>query len=137
MKLLSAEDLSYSIPQPGGGVKSILNNISFCIGKGLTFGITGESGSGKTTLAKIIAGHLKPTGGRIILNITPLNKANPVQLLFQNTGNILNPLRKVFEVVSEAAYVSTDNERSAAEQRAEQLLNRIGINHELWNRRGL
>lgn len=51
-----------------------LHDITFKVGKGDSFGFIGVNGSGKTTLLKLIAGILKPTGGRIYTNgsITPL-----------------------------------------------------------------
>ncbi|MFB0565097.1 MAG: ABC transporter ATP-binding protein [Candidatus Aminicenantaceae bacterium] len=42
-----------------------LDDISFNVGKGTTFGVIGENGSGKSTLLKIIAGIAKPTSGRV------------------------------------------------------------------------
>jgi ABC-2 type transport system ATP-binding protein/lipopolysaccharide transport system ATP-binding protein len=42
-----------------------LEEISFKVEKGTTFGIIGENGSGKSTLLKVIAGIAKPTSGRV------------------------------------------------------------------------
>ena len=42
-----------------------LDDISFTVKKGLTFGVIGENGSGKSTLLKVITGIAKPTSGRI------------------------------------------------------------------------
>jgi ABC-2 type transport system ATP-binding protein len=64
----------------GGGKKNVidtfwaLQDISFQIKKGETFGIIGPNGSGKSTLLKILAGVTKPTKGEFKLNgvIAPL-----------------------------------------------------------------
>jgi len=45
-----------------------LKDISFSVGKGEVFGIIGPNGSGKTTLVKIIAGILRPTEGKVIVD---------------------------------------------------------------------
>lgn len=45
----------------------VLDEFSFTAGRGDIFMVTGRNGSGKTTLAKLIAGMLKPSGGRIIV----------------------------------------------------------------------
>ncbi|MBD3413032.1 MAG: ATP-binding cassette domain-containing protein [Candidatus Aminicenantes bacterium] len=42
-----------------------LDQISFKVGKGTTFGVIGENGSGKSTLLKVVAGISKPTSGRV------------------------------------------------------------------------
>ncbi len=53
---------------------TVLDNISFSIKKGSTFGIMGRNGAGKSTLLKLIAGIISPTSGKIIRNgkIVPL-----------------------------------------------------------------
>jgi len=45
-----------------------LDNVSFSIGHGETFGIIGPNGSGKSTLLKLIAKVLQPTNGEVIVN---------------------------------------------------------------------
>ncbi|MFQ5722073.1 MAG: ATP-binding cassette domain-containing protein, partial [Candidatus Aminicenantales bacterium] len=42
-----------------------LDNVTFKVAQGTTFGIIGENGSGKSTLLKIVAGITKPTEGKV------------------------------------------------------------------------
>jgi ABC-type polysaccharide/polyol phosphate transport system ATPase subunit len=44
---------------------SALDNVSFDVEKGTTFGVIGENGSGKSTLLKVITGIAKPTSGSV------------------------------------------------------------------------
>jgi ABC-type nitrate/sulfonate/bicarbonate transport system ATPase subunit len=46
----------------------VLQNISMAIHQGECVGLTGPSGCGKSTLANIAAGHIRPTGGRIVVD---------------------------------------------------------------------
>ena len=69
--MLELKNLSYSVEG-----KEILNNVNLTIEDGKFIVITGPNGGGKSTLAKIIAGILTPTKGRILLDeedITSLN----------------------------------------------------------------
>ena len=45
-----------------------LDNVSFSVEKGTTFGVIGENGSGKSTLLKVITGIAKPTSGSVIVD---------------------------------------------------------------------
>ncbi len=42
-----------------------LDNVSFTVDKGTTFGVVGENGSGKSTLLKVVSGINKPTSGEV------------------------------------------------------------------------
>jgi ABC-type polysaccharide/polyol phosphate transport system ATPase subunit len=45
-----------------------LEDVTFTVGRGETFGVIGANGSGKSTLLKLVAGILKPTAGRIAVD---------------------------------------------------------------------
>lgn len=84
--------------------KIILQNISFEVLENEILSIAGESGSGKTTLAKILAGILKPTFGEVnyfLKNNFYSNNISPVQMLFQNNGELINPYRTVGSILDE------------------------------------
>ena len=62
--MLSLEHIAWQLPQG----KCILRDISFTVPEGKLVVITGPNGGGKTSIAKIIAGLLAPTAGRILLD---------------------------------------------------------------------
>ena len=64
--MLELKNISLKV-QTGDGEKEILKNINLKIEDGFT-AITGPNGGGKSTLAKVIAGIMKPTSGKIIYN---------------------------------------------------------------------
>ena len=100
--ILSVKELTYSV-NTNSGRKIILDNISFTLEEGKILGIAGESGSGKTTLAKILCGLNIPDSGKIIFNnSTESTEKNNIQILFQNNGELLNPYRKVENILGEA-----------------------------------
>ena len=78
--------------------KFILSDISFTIEHGDILGIIGESGAGKTTLAKMVIGILKASSGVINYNSISLND---IQILFQNSTDLINPYRKVESLLAD------------------------------------
>ena len=62
--LIKAEKVSVRL-----GAKTILDDLSFTIGQGQAWAITGSAGSGKSTLAKVIAGRLSVSSGSLISNL--------------------------------------------------------------------
>jgi len=78
--------------------KFILSDISFKIGNGEILGIIGESGAGKTTLGKIVAGIIKASSGSLKYNSVKLNE---IQILFQNSSELINPYRKVESLLAD------------------------------------
>lgn len=108
--------------------KKILENISFKVERGEIVGLAGPSGGGKTTLAKIFAGIYKPTSGEILYNFSQTNQLAPnrIQLLFQNSEEIVNPFRKVKDILVEA--LQQKHEKSISnEGRLSELLSSVNI----------
>ena len=64
--MLELQHISYDVEQDGED-KGILHDINLKIGERFV-AITGPNGGGKSTLAKVIAGILVPTEGKIILD---------------------------------------------------------------------
>ncbi len=134
-KLLRVNNIAYSV-QGKDGKLSILDDITFELEKGRTLGIAGESGSGKTTLGKLLAGILTPSGGEIKFDLNPSNepRTSSVQILFQNNGEVLNPFRKVREVVEEAVKIKSG--RMGVEEKMIRLFQSLDFPSDLWGRKG-
>jgi ABC-type dipeptide/oligopeptide/nickel transport system ATPase subunit len=137
--ILKAENLSYSVLQKNEE-KLILKNISFELERNSVLGISGESGSGKTTLGKIIVGILKPTAGKISYYFSGNHKrVSPVQILFQNTGEIINPLRTIRSMIEAPSPEGIPPSRDKSPPKGEtleKLMKIVGIEKDLLNKRG-
>ncbi|MBN1302473.1 MAG: ATP-binding cassette domain-containing protein [Melioribacteraceae bacterium] len=86
-----------------------LKDISFYASKGEILGIVGLSGSGKTSIVKLLAGLYKADSGRITVNKTDLKdylSTKKLQILFQNSDDLINPLRTVSKMLYEAYALS-------------------------------
>jgi len=88
-----------------------VNNVSFNIREGESFGLVGESGSGKSTIAKMIVSLFKPSGGDIFFDNICVTKIKnnsemmkfrkQIQMIFQDPYSSLNGRLKVKDIVSE------------------------------------
>jgi ABC-type dipeptide/oligopeptide/nickel transport system ATPase subunit len=141
-KLVEITNLNYSVRPNSilnlGNEKIILKNISIDISPNEIIGITGESGSGKTTLIKLIAGVLKPSTGKI--KFTPQQewekvKTNPVQILFQNNNEILNPFRRIESIIEETIRIRNKADVNIAAER-ERIFDSVGFSKDLRSRKG-
>jgi len=93
-----------------------VDNVSFQVFKGETFGLVGESGCGKTTTGRTIIRLYKPTSGEVYFNGNridgKLNKAqtkavtSKMQMIFQDPVASLNPRMTVEEIISEGAKIN-------------------------------
>ncbi len=141
MPLLKVKNISYSVEVKEEKKKQfdILKNVSFEVEQGEILGICGESGGGKSTLAKVIAGIIIPDSGEIILDSnseSERKKSSPIQILFQNHGEVLNPFRKVQSIINEALKISGVDESKLPNER-EKVLSSVGFPEELYDRRGM
>lgn len=91
-----------------------VNNVSFSVKEGETFGLVGESGCGKTTLGKCIVRLLKPTEGKLLYNdegewkdLLSLKRKESfalrkkLQIVFQDPYSSLNPQHTILEAFDE------------------------------------
>ena len=88
-----------------------VNDVSFNIKEGESFGFVGESGSGKSTIAKMIVNLYKPSKGDIFFdnvcvtkikhNLEMMKFRKQIQMIFQDPYSSLNGRLKVKDIVSE------------------------------------
>lgn len=140
--LLKAENISFDAPSNDIFNKhktfEILKNISFELYENEVLGVAGESGSGKTTLVKLLAGINIPTAGKLELNLKndwAKVKTRPVQILFQNSSEIINPIRKVGEMIEEAVETRF-SEKAKSNELMIAALKLVGLDESFINRRG-
>lgn len=122
-----------------------LNQISFKVHKGETFGIVGESGSGKTTVAKAIMRMIPISLGDIYYKGKGINGrldrktkqmvTNEIQMIFQDPMASLNERAKVNYIVSEGLY-QKNNRLTNSEIKAlvEETLISVGLTPECEDR---
>jgi ABC-type dipeptide/oligopeptide/nickel transport system ATPase subunit len=135
-EILKLKNIGYTVEEKSRhNLKQILKGISFTLNKNDVIGISGESGSGKTTLAKIISGIISPTEGEVIfLGEKNKSRANPIQPLFQNNGEILNPLREIDKIVKEA--ITIVNGEKNTQLKMEEIFRSLNFPPHLWKRKG-
>jgi len=114
--ILELKNLVTRFPIYGGVLKRkvanvhAVENVSFSINEGETFGLVGESGCGKSSCGRSILRLVEPTSGDIILNgknLLSLNKSElrsarrDMQMIFQDPFSSLNPYMRVKDQISE------------------------------------
>lgn len=75
--LIEFRNVTFSIPAADGGMRAVLDDVSFGIERGTISCLIGTSGSGKTTLLRLMAGLIKPDDGEVLIegqNIVSLSE---------------------------------------------------------------
>ena len=134
--LLSVRNMDVCFGKKRKPFKAV-NNVSFDIYKGETFGLVGESGSGKTTIGRAIARINPTTAGEVYFKGEKINGkisrqldrqvTRQIQMIFQDPMASLNERAKVDYIVSEGLYSGehiSENERKA---RVEKALAEVGL----------
>ncbi|MEQ8599717.1 MAG: ABC transporter ATP-binding protein [Devosia sp.] len=113
-----------------------VNDVSFAIEKGKTFGLVGESGSGKSTCAKMIVGLLRPSSGQITVDGHDIwaggagykERRKRVQMIFQDPYASLNPRWRVADIIAEPMRtLGLARNRTEVDHRVAELLNRVRL----------
>lgn len=87
----------------GFGARPVLDGISVAIHPGEIVALQAPSGRGKTTLGRILAGYLRPHGGRVTLDGAPPpeRRLHPVQMIHQTPHAAVNPRWRMAQVLRE------------------------------------
>ncbi|MCH1624177.1 ABC transporter ATP-binding protein [Ferdinandcohnia quinoae] len=125
-----------------GQVKAI-NDVSFQLFKGETYGLVGESGSGKSTTGRTVMRLTEPTDGKVIYNqqnIFDLSKRElrPVrkelQMVFQDPFSSLNPRIRIGETLEEPLSIHALANKSERRERVFDMLEKVGMQVEHYYR---
>ena len=138
--LLSVQDLEVRFWTSRGTVHAV-NGVSFDVAPGETLGIVGESGCGKSVTSLALLGILPRAGratkgearfeGRDLLTLSQdeLRKirGREIAMIFQDPMTSLNPVLTVGRQIREALETHFHLDRKAADARATELLDQVGI----------
>jgi len=116
--------------------KIVLDEISFSILEGETFGIVGETGSGKSTLARTLVGIYKPKSGKIALMGKEINfrkrddllyLRNNVGIVFQDPVGSLNPRLKIREIIREGLAIEEKLSKMEQDKKIDEISDLVGL----------
>ena len=136
-----------------GQVVKAVDDVSFTVGDGETFGLVGESGCGKTTLGRCITRAVDPTSGEILLHrpagedgeaeTIDLASLPPkelkrvrldIQMIFQDPIGSLNPRMPLLQIIGEPMVVNGLARGEEVQRRVGELLVKVGLRAEYMNR---
>lgn len=113
-----------------------VDDVSFSIEAGETFGLVGESGSGKTTTGRCLLRLIEPTSGAVrfrdedVLGFSRrrLREARRgMQIVFQDPYSSLNPRMRARQIVEEPLIIHELGDRVARRDRVAELFRLVGL----------
>lgn len=116
-------------------VKAV-DDVSFHIYEGETFGLVGESGCGKTTVGRTILRLIPPTSGEVYLDGQNLfnmggselkAKRRDMQIIFQDPFSSLDPRMPVGESIAEGLKIHTNKSAQERYDIVVEMLTRVGM----------
>jgi ABC-type oligopeptide transport system ATPase subunit len=121
--------------QTGTLVKAV-DDVSFFIDAGETFGLVGESGSGKTTTGRCVLRLIEPTSGSVrfqgedVLGFSRRRMREArreMQIVFQDPYSSLNPRMRARQIVEEPLIIHRLGNASARRTRVAELFELVGL----------
>ena len=125
------------------GALRAVDGVSLDIARGETVGLVGESGCGKSTLARAVLGLVRPTGGDVVFDGTPLRDLpdaamrgmrRRMQMIFQDSFASLSPRMKVADIIAEPIDIHRRFDAARRRQRIEQVMGLVGLDPALASR---
>jgi peptide/nickel transport system ATP-binding protein/oligopeptide transport system ATP-binding protein len=119
-------------------VKAV-DDVSFFVHEGETFGLVGESGCGKTTIGRTILNLIPATSGEVIFdgqNLFDLNASDMkkmrrnMQIIFQDPFSSLDPRMPIGESIAEGLRIHTDKDGQERYDIVVEVLTRVGMRAE-------
>jgi peptide/nickel transport system ATP-binding protein len=135
-QLIELDGVSRTFETPGGRITAV-DRVSLAFAEGEAMCLVGESGCGKTTTGRMLAGLLRPTGGRLLYegkdvwekrgtDLAAFRRA--VQLVHQDPYASLNPVRTVYDTLSAPLFRhGKARGREQATAAILELLRRVGL----------
>jgi ABC-type oligopeptide transport system ATPase subunit len=126
----------------GGGLFSrgttvrAVDDVSFSIAEGETFGLVGESGSGKTTTGRCLLRLIEPTSGSVRFrgdDVLALSRRQmrdarrEMQIVFQDPYSSLNPRMRARQIVEEPLIIHGLGRRVQRRARVAELFDLVGL----------
>ncbi|BFK20515.1 ABC transporter ATP-binding protein [Mediterraneibacter glycyrrhizinilyticus] len=117
-----------------------VQDVSFFLRKGESYGLVGESGSGKTTLARMMTGIIEPSAGQILYlkeRWKSLQKGRSkaqcqkIQMVFQNCAQALDPKRTIGEALTEPLEIRGGGMQDVWKTEAAETLFKVGLESEI------
>jgi oligopeptide transport system ATP-binding protein len=118
------------------GVVRAVNDVSFTVDQGETFGLVGESGSGKTTTGRCILRLIEPTSGEVLFrgeNVVAFSRKElrqarrHMQIVFQDPYSSLNPRMRVRQIIEEPLVIHKMGNRVERMARVVDLYQLVGL----------
>ena len=133
--LLRAESLTKKVTSPEGEL-TILDSVSFEVGRGESAAIVGPSGAGKSTLLALLAGLDEPSAGRVWLNgveLTALDEDGRAELRNREVGFVFQSFHLLSSLTALENVLLPLELSSAAKpkDRAREALARVGLERRL------
>lgn len=148
--LLDVQGLKMHFPVRGkglsknGGVLKAVDDVSFSIQRGRTFGLVGESGCGKTTVGRTILKLYQATAGKVIYNGKDLTAMTDkeffpmrreLQMIFQDPMTSLDPRQTVNEIIGGPLRLQKMvGSKKEQDERVLELLHMVGLKDDHANR---
>ena len=142
--LLEVKGLKQYFPVSRKFTVKAVEDVSFYINPGETYGLVGESGSGKTTIGRALIRLYDPTAGQITFDgmdisgkmsrQTEARLRSDMQMIFQDPLASLNPRMTIGEIVSEPMTIHGVGTKEERIERVRELLDVVGLNPEHINR---